>query len=80
MGCFQYFSALIYECLQCISVVKPDAKVIGEAVTHVGRFMRSADPNLRYVGTVGFCFFKEVREVDFFMITLKIEACKTAQR
>ena len=44
------FSALVYECLLCISLIKPEKTLMQEASRHVGRFMRSADSNLRYVG------------------------------
>ena len=45
-----YFPALIYECLVCISSIKPEKQVMEEASRHVRRFIRSSDNNLRYVG------------------------------
>ncbi|KAL3887140.1 hypothetical protein ACJMK2_027093 [Sinanodonta woodiana] len=41
---------ILYECILCITSIKPDQSLLAEAATHVGRFLHSHNPSLKYIG------------------------------
>ncbi|XP_053399755.1 AP-4 complex subunit epsilon-1-like isoform X2 [Mercenaria mercenaria] len=42
--------SILYECIQCILCINPPKHLLDEAAVHIGRFLMSSNPNLKFIG------------------------------
>ena len=47
---FPYESAIVYECMNTVTRIYPSAQLVEFAARSVGRFLRSENNNLKYLG------------------------------